>query len=1039
MGNLLGEPFKKYVNDQIRIRQKIHGKKNNRTTQEIQYLSSKNAWVKLASAVMVNEDRIKLLGSNPLVKDIPRGSSLAMANVLFNGLTKVGNEYEKISSKKDTKGPTEPPPSPTRYNFLQQQRSGIIGNNRAYGVGGTYEYGYSPMPGIIDVDINDLNRGSIKKAIINIKAHNRNQFDIIDVLYLRLGYTVLLEWGNDKYLKDIDANGEGVLENMGPTLIDNEFFKKGRRVSYKDFLPLIEKEREKYGGNYDGLLGVISNFSWTFEPDGSYNIKLEIISQGDIIESLKVNLPPNSTPNVTKVDTRLSIQLQQIAQFGAQNSTEFYDILYPGLEDIIENWWNGYINDQHPLNTGFGIRYEGRTGEYDSEFSFLPKITAFGFDFPNFNAGSYTNENEENQNTIQSGAGIQLVETAVFRSLRDLLDEKALKMHERGGDFINEDGTQKKKFTLLDYTGKRLLQPKGTISPTKEITKVTSNFNQFTEEVVADGKNKAAEANEEFDTDAIIRKIIINNLSLTDFKEKFFQFFVRANRAGGEEDPQFKPPELTEEEQEAIANVERLENEKAKNKVSKYLVDVEEIWTTGDSKKGDNFTFGNGVSLRTPNPVRVGSIINPFGGASGLLNWYSKVKFPRYQTSNTSIDFVKLNINQLEKSYFIRLGTLLEFIEKKVIPNVNIKNKLISLDTNPKANVCYVIDNMISLDPNILIIRNGKFFNGASYEKIFPELNQFIAGKNGFLYGKLMNVYLNFSRVKSYFDATNEKNEVFLYNVLENIARDINECLGGVNNIQVTVNKETNTARFIDQTPIPGINSLANEIEGYENYNKKSETLEVFGYNNSNNTSNFVRNVGITTEISKDYSTIITIGATARGAIPGAESTAFSEWNKGLQDRFKREIDDAESGGKDLEDQNETVKQNYGNMISEKFSKLGFNNPVGGKFDINSELVNLNKSVASSFYIYAQAITREINSKSTESSIGFIPFNLKVEMDGLSGIKIYNKINVNTSFLPTNYGNTLDFIITGVNHKLSGNEWVTNLDTIATTKDRLAN
>ena len=59
MGNLLGEPFKKYVNDQIRIRQKIHGKKNNRTTQEIQYLSSKNAWVKLASAVMVNEDRIK--------------------------------------------------------------------------------------------------------------------------------------------------------------------------------------------------------------------------------------------------------------------------------------------------------------------------------------------------------------------------------------------------------------------------------------------------------------------------------------------------------------------------------------------------------------------------------------------------------------------------------------------------------------------------------------------------------------------------------------------------------------------------------------------------------------------------------------------------------------------------------------------------------------------------------------------------------------------------------------------------------------------
>ena len=59
-------------------------------------------------------------------------------------------------------------------------------------------------------------------------------------------------------------------------------------------------------------------------------------------------------------------------------------------------------------------------------------------------------------------------------------------------------------------------------------------------------------------------------------------------------------------------------------------------------------------------------------------------------------------------------------------------------------------------------------------------------------------------------------------------------------------------------------------------------------------------------------------------------------------------------------------------------------------------------------------------------------------MDGLSGIKIYNRVKVNTSFLPSNYGETLSFIVTGVNHKLSGNEWVTNLDTIATTKDKFS-
>ena len=58
-------------------------------------------------------------------------------------------------------------------------------------------------------------------------------------------------------------------------------------------------------------------------------------------------------------------------------------------------------------------------------------------------------------------------------------------------------------------------------------------------------------------------------------------------------------------------------------------------------------------------------------------------------------------------------------------------------------------------------------------------------------------------------------------------------------------------------------------------------------------------------------------------------------------------------------------------------------------------------------------------------------------MDGIGGIKIYNKVKVNTKFLPSNYPETLDFIITGVNHKLSGNDWTTSLETIATATSKL--
>ena len=57
-------------------------------------------------------------------------------------------------------------------------------------------------------------------------------------------------------------------------------------------------------------------------------------------------------------------------------------------------------------------------------------------------------------------------------------------------------------------------------------------------------------------------------------------------------------------------------------------------------------------------------------------------------------------------------------------------------------------------------------------------------------------------------------------------------------------------------------------------------------------------------------------------------------------------------------------------------------------------------------------------------------------MDGLGGIRIYDFVKINTSFLPSNYPQTLEFICTGVNHKLVNNDWVTSLKTIATYTDK---
>ncbi len=56
-------------------------------------------------------------------------------------------------------------------------------------------------------------------------------------------------------------------------------------------------------------------------------------------------------------------------------------------------------------------------------------------------------------------------------------------------------------------------------------------------------------------------------------------------------------------------------------------------------------------------------------------------------------------------------------------------------------------------------------------------------------------------------------------------------------------------------------------------------------------------------------------------------------------------------------------------------------------------------------------------------------------MDGLSGMKIYQKFELDTDFLPSNYPTSLEFIIKGITHTIQNNEWITNIESIAIPKN----
>lgn len=280
-GNIIGEEFEPYVFDQIGLRQSAQGKGLNsiRDPQALQYLNNTNSFLKLASSVNIEDgygvERLgKIIGDSDAGKY--KGFNLSKNAVLFNGLSALEDgTYTQRAGVTQRTG--------------EASNSKLWDNTSAYGLGGN-DFGLQPMPGIIDASIRTINRGSIRKAQVTLKAFNRFQFEVIELLYLRLGFTMMLEWGHNKFINSEDENGNIQTQEIGNTLIEETWF-VDQGITQLEMLKKIEKKRDDYLGNYDGFFGKVSNFEWSFENDGSYLIKIDLITLGDIVESLSINDP----------------------------------------------------------------------------------------------------------------------------------------------------------------------------------------------------------------------------------------------------------------------------------------------------------------------------------------------------------------------------------------------------------------------------------------------------------------------------------------------------------------------------------------------------------------------------------------------------------------------------------------------------------------------------------------------------------------------------------------------------------------------------
>ena len=278
MYNVIGQSFPNYVKQQLKAREntlkqldRVNTGDNFTDYQDLMYLSNKTGWVTLRSSVQLEKDTdlynyftSKAPFSNSTEKD------LAKYYILNGGLS-----YSNASTNPNGK-------SNLRSGFLDSKGNSFEGS---YGMGGTDEQGFRPMPGIQSMNlVFKTQNGALREATIRVKAFNLFQLEVIDTLYMKLGMSAVLEWGHTPYLKN-----DGSLETKTSIIPFYEIQGK------EGVLKAMAKQREVSCGNYDGLFGKVSNFDWAANPDGTYDCTIKILGLGDVIETLKMNVTNGKT------------------------------------------------------------------------------------------------------------------------------------------------------------------------------------------------------------------------------------------------------------------------------------------------------------------------------------------------------------------------------------------------------------------------------------------------------------------------------------------------------------------------------------------------------------------------------------------------------------------------------------------------------------------------------------------------------------------------------------------------------------------------
>ena len=911
MGNLIGEEISKPILKQIQNRQKMQGAGYNsesvkRDPTVLNYLNNRNAWIKMASGVSISgslgieklngafAQSPELVATNNDISAL-EGTGLAKNLVLFNTIQSI-NDYD----------PEKQQPYISRSGI---RRDNLLSNSidKMYGGLGGNSEGLQPVGGITDFTVESLNRGSIRKATVNIKVYNQFQFNLIEMLYLRLGYIMMLEWGWDKYVSNIKyipgSPPEVTINQMGSTIIEEKWFTTDT-YTQQSMLDEINLLRKNTQGNYDGFFGKVSNFSWKVNKDGSYDIKVDLISLGSIIESINVRKPSTeiTTTNIPYIQEELADKFKV-----EPNKDGSYDnSLINNIGSNVISQWLGQTILNFPENDNyFNLNISARKNQY---YKGIPQNQRYYIRLGDFLANlqkkicrDITNGNSPKfkQVTIDTGA-----ESNRCNYIVNLipLDPKICIFGFKFDEEFSNASSLANPFTndLLDNgSTKKGIRPFVVWDSAKKVTygklmNIYMNINFLQLELDNNLDDKG-------------------NLSIFQYLQGICKGINRCTGGATNLEVAIRDDNvLYFLEQNPIKGFDKTSN----------VQDTAPIEILGYNSKGESnfvkdFSFNTKITPDLMNMISLGASAEGDAASIPFNNWNDGFK-NRFEEKSEEVD-------EEEQQY---TGTNSEFAKGESFSDSSEIILKFKQDMSTKG----VGLGRIDQDPNNNFWDDGDF----NYDWEWQGTNIDDLGDDN---TELTGDWL--------LDKENTK-------LLDEVVRRVQE-------IQLKDSK----SRFAKGRTIvdPDLASSDNLLKG------------------------------IYTIPGEEYKSYI---ITAFGGDPLISVRNGSESNT-----------------------------RYNSISIPSTDGLWYKSTTDGDF-INRGINSFKK------YINNINLSEYKNSKVQSSLSGFIPVELDITLEGLSGMKIYNKISINQKFLPPAYPKALKFVIRGINHSIKNNLWETNIQTIST-------